>query len=202
MKRGYTLQKNEVEAILPYSQETLLSKVEAKLKPKRFEHVKRVADTAVSLAAKYGADTSRAWIAGIVHDYAKQLPDAAFKQVIADQKLDPDLLSYGNGIWHGEVGVYFIEKDLQIHDAAILSAVAKHTVGADEMSDLDQIIFIADFIEPGRDFPGVDEARTAAQTSLKAGVSYELTATMAFLIEQRQPIYPKTLTSYNAWVNR
>lgn len=195
--------KSDLAAILPYSYETLLDKVQAKLKPKRFAHVQRVAETAEALAQKYDSDPVKAKIAGIVHDYAKQFPDEAFKKAIVTQKLDPELLAYNNGIWHGVIGPYFIQKELQIYDADILSAVAKHTIAAPkaDMSKLDQIIFISDFIEPGRDFPGVDAARQAANTSLEAGVVYELKATLNFLITNNKKVYPKTLVSYNGWVD-
>lgn len=203
MKRGFILTNSDLATILPYSYETLLTKVAQKLKPKRFEHVKRVADTAEALAKKYDSDPVKARIAGIVHDYAKQFPDEAFKKAIVTQKFDPTLLAYSNGIWHGVVGTYFIQRDLQIYDEAILSAVAKHTIAAPraEMSKLDQIIFIADFIEPGRDFPGIADARKAAAISLEAGVLYELKATLSFLITNNKKVYPKTLENYNGWVD-
>ncbi|GAF39655.1 hydrolase [Agrilactobacillus composti DSM 18527 = JCM 14202] len=194
------MSESNLADLLPYSYAELLDRVSQKLKPKRFEHVQRVADTAEKLAQKYGADVTRARVAGIVHDYAKDLPDEAFKQVILSQQLDPALLGYNNGIWHGVVGTYFIQRDLQIYDPAILSAVGKHTIGAPKMSKLDQIIFIADFIEPGREFPGVDAARKAAETSLAAGVAFELAQTLNFLVSKKQKIYPKTIASYNAWV--
>ncbi|MCH4170610.1 MAG: bis(5'-nucleosyl)-tetraphosphatase (symmetrical) YqeK [Lactobacillus sp.] len=194
------MSESDLADLLPYSYAELLDRVSQKLKPTRFAHVQRVAATAEKLAQKYGADVTRARVAGIVHDYAKDLPDEAFKQVILSQQLDPALLGYNNGIWHGVVGTYFIQRDLQIYDGAILSAVAKHTIGAPKMSKLDQIIFIADFIEPGRDFPGVDAARQAAETSLAAGVAFELAQTLNFLASKKQKIYPKTIDSYNAWV--
>ncbi len=201
MKRGFILKANDFAEILPYSYETLLTKVQAVLKPKRFEHVKRVADTAEALAKQYDGDPIRARIAGIVHDYAKDFSDERFKSVIMSQKFDPELLAYNNGIWHGVVGTYFVQKDLQIYDSEILNAVKKHTIGAPTMTKLDQIIFIADFIEPGRDFPGVEAARQAAQVSLAAGVACELQSTLSFLIKNHKTVYPKTIDSYNAWVH-
>ncbi|MCD2256676.1 bis(5'-nucleosyl)-tetraphosphatase (symmetrical) YqeK [Lactobacillus sp. CC-MHH1034] len=189
----------KINEVLPYDYEVLLQKVHAKLTDSRYNHVLRVADTAEALAQQYSADPVKARIAGIVHDYAKQFPDEAFKQVIMSQKLAPELLGYNNGIWHGVVGTYFIKRDLRIFDTAILSAVAKHTTADVEMSALDQIIFIADYIEPNRNFPGIDAARKAAQKSLAIGVAFELQHTLRYLVTQGAKIYPKTIISYNTW---
>jgi HD superfamily phosphohydrolase YqeK len=68
------------------------------------------------------------------------------------------------------------------------------------MTKLDQIIFMADFIEPARDFPGVDEARKATAESLAAGVRFQIQHTLAYLIQKGAPVYPQTLATYNAWV--
>lgn len=186
--------------LVPYSRTDLIEKIKAQLSDQRFQHVLRVEQTAIALATHYDADVERASIAGLVHDYAKQRPDAEYRQLIQQEKFDPDLLNYGNGIWHGVVGAYLIEKELQIHDSAILNAVRRHTIGAPEMTVLDQILFVADFIEPGRDFPGVAAARQAAYESLAAGVRYEVANTLQFLVKRQQKIYPKTIATYNAWV--
>lgn len=186
--------------LVPYSRADLVAKVAAKLSTSRFEHCLRVEQTAIQLAQQNGADVERAAIAGLVHDYAKQLPDQVFIEAIKHQQFDPDLLNYGNAIWHGVVGAYFIERDLGIHDATILNAVRRHTIGAPQMTVIDQIIFVADFIEPGRDFPGIDAARQAAQADLGAGVRFEILNTLKFLINGHKKVYPKTIETYNAWV--
>lgn len=102
-------------------------------------------------------------------------------------------------IWHGIVGTYFIKRDLEITDPEILQAVWRHTTADAEMTTLDKIVFVADFIEPGRDFPGVDEARKVAYNNLDDGVGYELAHTLEFLVKNRNKIYPRTLAAYNVW---
>ncbi|EFO70737.1 hypothetical protein HMPREF9211_1323 [Lactobacillus iners LactinV 01V1-a] len=67
------------------------------------------------------------------------------------------------------------------------------------MSLLDKIVFVADYIEPGRDFEGVEEARKVAYDNLDEGVGYELAHTLAYLVKQRSKIYPKTVLAYNKW---
>lgn len=186
----------------PFTREELIKKVQNRLSEKRFAHVLRVEKAALSLAEKYQVNLEQASIAALVHDYAKEISDEDFIKKIKSENLDVDLLSFGNAIWHGVVGQYFVAEELGICDQAILQAVASHTTGSSEMSDLDKVIYIADYIEEGRDFPGVKEARQQANISLDAGVSYETYHTIKYLLEKKVKIYPKTIETYNRYVAR
>ncbi|MFC6206203.1 bis(5'-nucleosyl)-tetraphosphatase (symmetrical) YqeK [Levilactobacillus tongjiangensis] len=186
--------------IFPGTRDELLAKIEKQLKPKRFKHVQRVEQTALRLAEANGVDLEKASIAGLTHDYAKQRPAEDFIQTIKDYQLAPELLNYGNAIWHGVVGAELIKHELGIYDEDILNAVRHHTTGAAYMSPLEQVVYMADFIEPARDFPGVDDARRLTDKELAMGVAYQAKHTLAYLIDNNQPIYPKSLDTYNAWV--
>lgn len=183
-----------------YSRDEILTKLQQHLSEARYQHCLNVEATAISLAQRYQGDVTRAGLAGLVHDYAKQRSDEEFKQVIVQQHFDPELLAYNNAIWHGIVGAYFIEQELNIHDEQILNAVRRHTVGAPAMSQLDKIVFVADFIEPNRDFPGIKEARQLADEDLDAAVRFEVCHTLTYLIQKQVAIYPGTLLTYNALV--
>ncbi|MCI1892521.1 MAG: bis(5'-nucleosyl)-tetraphosphatase (symmetrical) YqeK [Schleiferilactobacillus harbinensis] len=196
------MKNSTLEPILPYDWAELEKRVQARMTQKRFAHCQRTSAMAVKLAEQNGGDVLRAKIGGLVHDYAKQIPDADFIQAIHDHHLPNDLLHYGNAIWHGIVGVYFIEDELGLHDPAILQAVQEHTTGSPEMPLLAQIIYMADFIEPGRSFPGVEKARAITAKNLQAGVLFQLSHELTYLVEKQEPIYPLTFTSYNAWVKR
>ncbi|MDM8212850.1 bis(5'-nucleosyl)-tetraphosphatase (symmetrical) YqeK [Enterococcus hirae] len=180
----------------------LIARVAQKISPKRLEHVLGVEETAVALAEKYGADVERASIAALTHDYAKEFPAVAFIQEIKSSAMDPDLLNWGNNIWHGVVGAEFVKRDLGITDPEILDAIRFHTIGAPKMDLLAQIIYVADFIEPHRDFPGVEEVRKIAFADLQEGVAAETKTTLEYLISKAVPIYPKTILTYNYWVPR
>ena len=93
-----------------------------------------------------------------------------------------------------------VEKELGIHDEEILQAIRLHTTGAAKMTVLDKIIYVADYIEPGRHFPGVEIARELAFQSLDQAVAYETEHTLKYLINKKAPIYPKTIETYNQWV--
>ncbi|WP_288528671.1 bis(5'-nucleosyl)-tetraphosphatase (symmetrical) YqeK [uncultured Secundilactobacillus sp.] len=182
------------------SREDLLTKLRQQLNDSRFEHVKRVEQTALQYADCYGVDRERASIAGLVHDYAKQRPDADFLKAISDYKLDPDLKNWGNAIWHGVVGAELIATELGITDQLILDAVRFHTTGNRYMTPLAQLIYMADYIEPARDFDGVQQARTLMTNNLHAAVAFQTKHTLAYLIADNKPVYPKTIDTYNAWV--
>ncbi|WP_412988252.1 bis(5'-nucleosyl)-tetraphosphatase (symmetrical) YqeK [Pediococcus siamensis] len=187
------------ENLIPYTHAQLVEKVKEKLDDKRFEHCLRVEKQAIQLATENEVDPEKAGIAGLLHDYAKQRSDHDFIKVINEKQMDPELLDYGNAIWHGVVGAEFIKDELHIFDEEILNAVRKHTVGAAYMTKLDQIVYMADYIEPGRDFPGVDKARQITHQNLEKGVFYQTRETLKYLIENGRPIYPGTIVTYNAW---
>ncbi|HBL1284538.1 TPA: bis(5'-nucleosyl)-tetraphosphatase (symmetrical) YqeK [Enterococcus faecium] len=183
-----------------YSRENLMQKIQMRMSEQRFKHVLGVEETAVALAKKYGASPEKSSIAALTHDYAKERPDEEFKMVIVRDGFDPELLNYNNAIWHGLVGASFVERELGITDAEILHAIRVHTTGAAKMSLLDKIIYVADYIEPGRDFPGVQDARAIAWADLDEAVAFETKHTLAHLLAQEQQIYPKTIETYNYWV--
>lgn len=178
----------------------LAEKVQKKMSAKRFSHVLGVEEAALALATRYGVSPEKASIAALVHDYAKERSDADFTEEIKNGAFDSDLLNYGNAIWHGLVGAEFVKRELGITDEEILNAVRLHTTGGQEMTLLDKIIYVADYIEAGRDFPGVEEARMIAKKDLDQAVAYETQHTLLHLIEKQQLIYPKTIATYNRYV--
>ncbi|HCU42904.1 bis(5'-nucleosyl)-tetraphosphatase (symmetrical) YqeK [Leuconostoc falkenbergense] len=181
----------------------LEEKVEARLSDYRFQHVRRVRDYAIQLAEANGVDPDQAEVAALVHDYAKERSDSDFIAVIKRKKMDPDLMNWGNYIWHGVVGAEMIHDELGITDSDILTAVREHTTGAGAtMSKLSQVIFMADYLEVGRDFDGVQVARDITKQSLGQGVKYQIVHTLARLVKKETPIYPKSLETYNYWVRK
>lgn len=182
------------------TRDELVAKVKASMSEKRFKHVLGVEESALKLAALYGADSEKASIAALSHDYAKERSDQDMRELICNQGFDVALLAYGNQIWHGILGAYLVQKELGIEDQEILQAIRLHTTGAKEMSLLDKVIYVADYIEPGRAFPGVEEAREIAWRNLDEAVAYETKQTLCHLLKQEVKIYPKTIETYNQWV--
>ena len=188
------------ESYISMGREALLDKMETVMPEKRLRHCLGVEKAARELAECFGLDVEKAGLAGLLHDYAKKVSDEEFLSLIDKYRLDSDLKNWGNNVWHGMVGIYKIQEDLGVKDADILRAIEIHTVGSDTMSELDKVVYVADYIEHNRDFPGVDKARELAKRSLNQAVAYETARTVEHLAHKGMPIYPQTLETYNAFV--
>ncbi|HFH9920977.1 TPA: bis(5'-nucleosyl)-tetraphosphatase (symmetrical) YqeK [Streptococcus suis] len=189
-----------IAADLTFDRQALLEKIRVAMKPARFQHVLGVEEVALALADQYGCDPKKASLAALLHDYAKEVEDQVFLDLIAKYDLDRDLLNWDNNIWHGVVGAYKIAEDFGLKDEEIFQAIQRHTVGAGQMTLLDKVLYVADYIEPNREFPGVDEARRIARESLDKAVAYETAQTISYLAKKGIPIYPQTLETYNGYV--
>lgn len=174
-----------------------LQLVKAQLTEKRYVHTLGVAESAVELAERYGADVKKAELAAIFHDYAKFRPKEEMKQIIMEQNITKDLLDYHSELWHAPVGAYLVEQEAGITDQEILDAIAYHTSGRIGMTLLDKVVYLADYIEPGRSFPGVEEVRKLAEQNLDAAVIQAVRNTINFLMMKKQVIYPATFHTYN-----
>jgi predicted HD superfamily hydrolase involved in NAD metabolism len=180
--------------------EKALAVVEKAITKQRYQHTLGVMETAISLAKRYGADVKKAELAAIFHDYAKFRPKGEMRKIIIEQNMPKDLLEYNTELWHAPVGAYLVEKEVGISDKEILDAIRYHTSGRENMTLLEKVIYLADYIEPGRSFPGVDEVRELAQKDLNEALVQSISNTIAFLMKKKQPIYPETFKTYNALV--
>jgi predicted HD superfamily hydrolase involved in NAD metabolism len=179
------------------NRETALSIVKEQLTEHRYQHTIGVMETAIKLASRYGADEKKAELAAIFHDYAKFRAKDEMKQIILEQKMDPQLLEYNSELWHAPVGAYLVEKEAGVTDTSILDAIRFHTSGRPGMTLLEKIIYLADYIEPGRHFPGVDDVREMAERNLDQALLAAMKNTMLFLMKKNQPIFPDTFKTYN-----
>ncbi len=123
-------------------------------------------------------------MAAIFHDYAKFRPKEEMKQIIVREKCLAELLDYNAELWHAPVGAYLAEKEAGITDPEILDAIRYHTSGRPGMTLLDKVIYVADYIEPGRHFPGVEEVRRLAETDLNEALIQAMKNTMIFLMKK------------------
>ncbi|KRL04741.1 bis(5'-nucleosyl)-tetraphosphatase (symmetrical) YqeK [Liquorilactobacillus oeni] len=184
----------------PKSRTQLLTVLKNSLSLKRYQHLLGVEQAALRLAKLNHEELEKASVAALVHDYAKERTTTEFKKVILEKGLEHDLLNWNNVIWHGVVGAQIIKDELKITDEEILNAVRKHTVGAADMTRLDKIIYVADFIEKGRTFPDAKLARTVAYADLDSAVSFETKHTLQYLMSANKVIYPAAILTYNKWV--
>lgn len=187
------------ESYTGFSREELLEKVQSVMSEKRFKHVFGVEKAAIHLAELNDYDTEKAGLAGLLHDYAKELADETFLELIDKYQLDPALKDWNNNVWHGMVGIYKIQEDLGVTDKDILRSIEIHTVGSSQMTLLDKIVYVADYIEHNRNFPLVAEARVIAEQSLDKAVAFETVRTVEHLAHQALPIFPQTIETYNTF---
>jgi predicted HD superfamily hydrolase involved in NAD metabolism len=177
--------------------EIALQTVKGQLTDHRYQHTIGVMETAIVLAKRYGVDVKKAELAAVFHDYAKFRPKDEMKQIIIDQGMEQQLLEFNSELWHAPVGAFLIEKEVGLNDEEILDAIRYHTSGRVGMSLLDKIIYLADYIEPGRRFPGVDEVRDLAKDNLNQALIQALKNSIQFLMKKNQPVYPDTIYTYN-----
>jgi predicted HD superfamily hydrolase involved in NAD metabolism len=182
---------------MAYSREALIEAVSTQMPAKRWKHTLGVMESSIQLAEQYGADPERAETAAILHDVAKYWPVERMKEIIEQNHLNLNLLKHDKQLWHSEVGAFVAEQDYGITDPDILNAIRFHTSGREDMSLLEKIVCLADYIEPGRDFPGVDKIRKLAKESLEEGLVAGFDSTISLLLEKRRVIFPLTILARN-----
>lgn len=186
--------------------ETLLEEVYLELPQARYEHTLRVRDTAIEIAKQLenkqsGIMEDKILLAAILHDYCKFWSDEQLTNWIKKHGLPSDLLDYHSALWHAPVGAEVAAKHFGIKDEEVLDAIRYHTTGRPQMSTLEKIIFLADLIEPGRRFPGVEALRKCVANDLDQAMLQALDQTIGFLIEKKQKIYPLTLLARNFYLD-
>jgi len=168
------------------------------LKESRLKHSLSVSDTAVTLATIYGQNIEKARIAGLVHDCAKNMTAEQLVKVAKEYKIEIDEIYKQNpSILHGLVGSIIAQSVMGILDEDILSAIRYHTTGRKNMSILEKIIYIADYIEPLRKFNGVEELRNLSKIDLDAAIIQSLENTIKYVISQKGLLHIDTIYARN-----
>jgi len=164
--------------------------IKKRLSKDRYEHSLGVAQTARSLALSCGVDPEQAYFAGILHDYAKELTNHELLEIgkMYDLILD-DAEIKEPALLHGPVGAVLLQKELGINNKEILTAIRYHTTGCANMDKLTQIIYIADFIEPNRNFPDVEILREITYHNLSQGVLQGLNQTIKYILDNNQLLH-------------
>ncbi|MFH1386876.1 MAG: bis(5'-nucleosyl)-tetraphosphatase (symmetrical) YqeK [bacterium] len=160
----------------------IIEKLKTTLSRGRFLHSLRVEETALRLGEKYRVNKKKVSLAALLHDYAKRQPD-------------PKLL-------HAKLGAKLAAKEFGIRSKEILDAIRHHTTGGEKMTKLEKIIYLADHMEAGRDFPGVKKLRRLAFTDLDKAVCLSATLTLEFLLRKNLPIALQTIKTRNSYLNK
>lgn len=179
------------------NREALMEATRRQMPERRWRHVLGVVATAEELAARFGGDREQVWLAALLHDYCKAWPVHRMETIIREQGLPAELLEYDKELWHAHVGAWAVREELGIRDEAVLDAIRYHTSGRENMTLLDKIVCLADYMEPGRDFPGVHKIRELANHSLEEALVAGFDSTISFLLEKGKTIFPLTVLARN-----
>ena len=174
-----------------------LGLIEARLPARLLSHSRRVAVTAAQLAGLWGADSEAARLAGLLHDYCRHLsPEETLAQAgAAGLAIGPLERARPRQLLHAPLAAAQLA-EVGLSEAC-LRAIATHTVGGAGMDPLQKCVYLADAIEPGRDYPGVEELRSLAANSLDEALRVLVRLTIVDLVERRRPVHPATIALYN-----
>lgn len=180
------------------SREEIKEYLAENLEGKRYKHVLGVAETAKKLAALNEIDENAAEIAGLAHDVAKNMSKEDMYNVIKENNIILSEVEKRNkSLWHSIIAPVIAREKLGIENIEILNSLRWHTTGKENMTVLEKIIYIADMIEPTRDFPGVEELRKITFEDLDNGVFAGLNQSMKFLLEKNQLMDENTVKARN-----
>ena len=165
------------------------------LKHKRIPHVLGTEQEAIRLAIRYGADVEKARVAALLHDCTKKLEMEEQMALVREYDIPLDELEQkALKLLHAKTGAE-IARDVFGVDEEIYRAIQWHTTGRANMSLLEKVMYLADYIEPTRDFPGVDELRKTTYEDLDRGLAMGLAMTVEEMRERGNPVHSATLAA-------
>lgn len=179
------------------------AEVKARLDEHRFRHTLGVVETAVQLASDYGADPAKARAAALLHDVAKGYGrERLLKEASGFGIVLSDIERRAPALIHAPLGAEVARREFGIDDPDILAAIKYHTTGRAGMSLLERVVFLADYIEPGRVHPGVERVREAARDDLDRAVLLALDQTIVYLVGRGELIAPDAIAARNDLLTR
>ncbi len=182
----------------------LRKQLEKELKPDRFDHTLGVAYTAANMAFVQGADVEKALIAGFLHDCAKCMSHEEQIKICEKNKIEISEVERKNhSLLHAKVGMYLARTKYDIYDPDILNAIRWHTTGKEDMSLLEKIVYITDFIEPNRKpLEDMDAIRREAFTDLDRCLAHILHNSVIYLKTIGKEIDDATMIAYEYYKDK
>lgn len=190
------MSKDTVDDALVQRAEKALDK---RLSGKRLQHSHGVAETARGLAEVYGVDPNTAYVAGLLHDWDKQLPkeDMCERAKSLGIELKKSMCKTPS-VLHGVTAAAALPSEFGELPQPILDAIARHTVPVANMTPLDEIVYVADKIEPGRPARDTSEVRSnVGKVSLQELYLETFSSSLSWLLETRRPIYKGSIKVWN-----
>jgi len=184
-----------------FLRDKIMQMLSSRLDNDRIEHGISVGKEATRLAERYGHDRQKAEMAGLLHDVCRCDHPKWMREYMRKHRcVLPVEWRKNPQLWHGPCASILIRRELGIRDREILVSIRFHTTGRPGMSDFEKIIFLADKIEPTRDYSGAREIRNAAQRSLDEAVFLALKGNITHLCQRGLPLVKETVGAYNGLV--
>ena len=175
--------------------------LEKRLAPKRYYHSLCVADEAKRLAEKYGADSEKAYLAGLLHDVTKNASKEEHLNIFNTFGIMLNSIEKNaEKLWHAMSGAAYVKYVLQIDDEEIYDAIRYHTTAKSNMSLLSLILYLADFTSADRDYEDVDVMRALVDKSLDEAFLYALSYTVKEIVDKGGALHLDTINAYNETV--
>ena len=183
---------------MQYDLKAFAKKVKKHQEKDRYEHTKGVMYTAAALAMAYGCDLEKARVAGLLHDCAKCIPDEKKIKLCEKNKIEiSEIESQAPFLLHAKLGAFLAKEKYQVEEEEILSSIRWHTTGKADMTMLEKIIYIADYIEPNREkAPNLAQIRQTAFQDIDECMYEILKDSMAYLSENPKTMDPMTEQAY------
>lgn len=172
--------------------------LKAMLSKKRYTHSKNVADMCFKLATIHGGDPVKAYTAGLLHDIQKEIDDETMRQEMLESGFYVDPVEIDTEkLWHGIAGAYYVKNKLGITDEDLLASIRFHTVGNENMSLLEKIVYLGDLVSVERDFEDVEKHRENSLRNLDYAMFEALKWSIPNTIEKGGKIPVSTILAYN-----
>ena len=179
--------------------------LEKRVSPHRFTHCCSVARYSAYLAKLYHYPEQEARIAGLLHDWDKAYTndDIRARALAFKTRIDGEVLDFLPALLHGPTGACALEADFPFLDGRILRAIERHTAGHEQMSDLDCIVYVADALEEGRSYPGIEDLRALPGTVSLQELFFETYKhVLLYLVQRNAQLHPRTLCVWNWYVRQ
>lgn len=172
-------------------------KLKNTLSERRYIHSIGVMESAISLAERFGEDIDKARIAGLLHDCAKEVDKDEAVELCDELGIEiDDAKRVQKGLLHADLGAELVKTEYDISDSEIYDAIKYHTMGRENMTMLDKIIYLADFIEPSRrDFEGLTELRKLCMEDLDEAMLFAINLSISFVLNKGKVLHKQTLAT-------
>lgn len=178
--------------------EEMKTTLEQALPHKRFQHSLYVYETALKMGKHFHGNLEKIGIAALLHDCGREIPTRDSLMYAITHNIPMDFVEEHQPILlHAKLGRYFARDKYGVADPEILDAIAQHTTGAPHMSQTSMIVYLADLLEPTRDFKGIKELREVAGQDLELAMLKAMEHTMQYLLTYDLLVHPDCLEGYN-----